>query len=60
MYRGYDHIVWVHHFVEVNCCDLRQQFVGIEFRQTVVFVNPVHEFGKGDAHGVIQRTISVI
>ncbi len=42
----------------MNPRDFRQQLISIEFRQTVVLVDPVHEFGESDAHRIIQRTIS--
>jgi hypothetical protein len=29
--RGHDHVIWIHHFVEMDLPHLRQQFVGIEF-----------------------------
>ena len=48
--RGDHHVVRIHHFVEMNPRDLRQQLIGVEFRQTVVLVDPVHEFGESDAH----------
>src|SRR6202521_2446593 len=42
----------------MNPCDFRQQLISIEFRQTVVLVDPVHKFGESDAHRIIQRAIS--
>src|SRR5208282_1633119 len=56
--RGDHYVVWIHHFVEMNLRHFRQQLIRIEFRQTVILVDPMHQFGEGDAHGIIQRTIS--
>src|SRR5208282_2120234 len=45
-------------FVEMNPRHFRQQLVSIQFRQTVVLVDPVHKLGERDAQRIIQRTIS--
>jgi hypothetical protein len=54
---GYHHVVRVDHFGEVKAADFGEEFVGIEFGEGVVAVNPGDEFGDGDADGVVNGAI---
>src|SRR5579863_8919084 len=54
---GHDHIIRIDHFVEVNLSDLGEEFIGVELGEAVVFVNPVHEFGEGNAEGVVEGAV---
>ncbi len=40
--RGDDHVIGVDHFGEMEFADFGKQFVGVEFGQSVIGVNPVH------------------
>src|ERR1039458_8570990 len=41
----------------MNLRHLRQKLISIEFRQTVVLVDPMHQFSEGNAQRVVQRTV---
>src|SRR2546430_4982410 len=45
------------YFIEMDPPHLRQQLVGVEFRQAIVFADPVHQLREGNAQGIVQRTI---
>jgi len=53
-----DYIVRVDHLVEVDLADLREQFVGVEFGEAIIFVNPVDKFSEADAEGR-RRAVAV-
>ncbi len=54
---GDDDVVGVDHFGEVEAADFGEEFVGVEFGEGVVAMNPGDQFGDGDAHGVVDGAI---
>ena len=40
--RGDDHVIGIDHFGQMEFADFGKQFVGVEFGQAVIGVNPVH------------------
>src|SRR5208282_357052 len=54
---SYDDVIRIHHFIEMHFRDFRQQLVGVQFGKSVVPMNPVHQFSKGDARRIIDGSI---
>src|SRR5260370_17221086 len=46
---GDDYVVGVDHFGEVETADFGEEFVGVEFREGVVALNPANDSGDADA-----------
>src|ERR1700739_1882196 len=55
--RRDDNVIWIHHLCEMNLADFGQQLVGVDFAETVIRMNPRHQFGKRDAQRIIDRPI---
>ena len=51
--RSHHYIIRIDHFVQMNFRDLRKKLISIEFRQTVVLMNPRHQFGKCNPHAIV-------
>src|ERR1700688_6745 len=56
--RSHDNVIWIHHFIEMNLRDLRQQLVGVQIRKSVITMNPMHQFSKSDAHRIVYGPVS--
>src|SRR5580700_339338 len=54
---GDNDVVGVDHFGEVQLANFRKELVRVEFGEAVVAVDPLDEFGDGNADGVVDRTV---
>ncbi len=54
---GYYYVVGVDHFGQVEAAYFGEEFVGVQFGEGVVAVDPVDQFGDGDADGVVDGAV---
>src|SRR5207248_1092059 len=56
--RGDDHVVGIDHLREMDFCNLRKQFIGVQFGEAVIGVHPMDELSYGDPQSVIGGPVN--